>query len=75
MKKTVSLLAAIAIIATPALAFAQDPGKGPAADASASPSKKQYTCTMHSEVAQDKPGNCPKCSMKLVEKKEEKPKS
>lgn len=29
----------------------------------------QYTCTMHPEVISDKPGKCPKCGMKLVEKK------
>ena len=31
----------------------------------------QYTCPMkeHSDVVQNKPGNCPKCGMKLVEKK------
>lgn len=31
----------------------------------------QYTCPMkeHSDVLADKPGNCPKCGMKLVEKK------
>ncbi len=29
----------------------------------------KYTCPMHPEVVQDKPGNCPKCGMKLVEKK------
>jgi hypothetical protein len=31
----------------------------------------QYTCPMkeHSDVVSDKPGNCPKCGMKLVEKK------
>lgn len=26
-----------------------------------------YTCPMHPEVQQDKPGTCPKCGMKLVE--------
>jgi hypothetical protein len=30
----------------------------------------KYTCSMHPEVVQDKPGNCPKCGMKLVEKKD-----
>jgi multidrug efflux pump subunit AcrA (membrane-fusion protein) len=28
--------------------------------------KTLYTCGMHPEVIQDKPGNCPKCGMKLV---------
>jgi len=31
--------------------------------------KVQYTCPMHPEVISDKPGNCPKCGMTLVEKK------
>jgi hypothetical protein len=31
----------------------------------------KYTCSMHPEVIQDMPGNCPKCGMKLVEKKED----
>ena len=29
----------------------------------------QYTCTMHPEVVKDAPGDCPKCGMKLIEKK------
>jgi membrane fusion protein, copper/silver efflux system len=29
----------------------------------------QYTCPMHPELVKDKPGDCPKCGMKLVEKK------
>jgi hypothetical protein len=29
-----------------------------------------YTCPRHPEVQSDKPGNCPKCGMKLVPKKE-----
>ena len=30
---------------------------------------QQYTCSMHPEVVKDAPGNCPKCGMKLVEKR------
>jgi P-type Cu2+ transporter len=29
-------------------------------------SRELYTCPMHPEVIQDKPGNCPKCGMNLV---------
>jgi hypothetical protein len=29
----------------------------------------KYTCSMHPEVVQDKPGKCPKCNMALVEKR------
>lgn len=29
----------------------------------------KYTCSMHPEVVQDKPGNCPKCGMALTEKR------
>jgi Cu+-exporting ATPase len=27
--------------------------------------KTVYTCSMHPEVRSDKPGDCPKCGMKL----------
>ena len=30
-----------------------------------------YTCSMHPEVKSDKPGDCPKCGMKLVKAKKE----
>ncbi len=32
------------------------------------PHKDIYTCPMHPEVQDDKPGNCPKCGMNLVKK-------
>jgi len=31
--------------------------------------KIEYTCTMHTEVINNKPGKCPVCGMVLVEKK------
>jgi len=31
---------------------------------------KRYTCPMHPEIVQDKPGNCPKCGMNLIPVKE-----
>ncbi|MDR3590319.1 MAG: heavy metal-binding domain-containing protein [Negativicutes bacterium] len=36
-----------------------------------SPSEKKpvYTCPMHPQVQQPKPGYCPKCSMMLLQQK------
>ena len=31
-------------------------------------SKSKYTCTMHPDLAFDKPGTCSKCGMELVER-------
>jgi hypothetical protein len=34
--------------------------------------KQKYTCPMHPEVVTEHPGNCPKCGMKLVPRKDKK---
>ena len=49
--------------------FVADPGRyvSPPADvaAAAAPEGTIYTCPMHPEIRQDRPGNCPKCGMAL----------
>ncbi len=40
-----------------------------ATDSSTQTATVKYTCSMHPEVVQDKPGDCPKCGMKLVQKR------
>jgi len=39
-------------------------------DTKQQPQTVTYTCTMHPEVHMAKPGNCPKCGMKLVREKQ-----
>jgi len=63
MKITLApLLACIGVLAGAGCARANPAGS----KTSAAP---KYTCPMHPEVLQDKPGSCPKCGMKLAEKK------
>ncbi len=44
-------------------------GQTPAQNKTVKQQTVKYTCPMHPEVIQDKPGKCPKCGMELVEKK------
>jgi len=65
MKKSILITFAIAVLF---LAFIACNNSTPA-DSKVevkSTEKVEYTCTMHPEVRSDKPGNCPKCGMKLV---------
>ncbi len=38
----------------------------PVASAAVKPQQTTYTCPMHPEIHSTKPGNCPKCGMKLI---------
>jgi heavy metal-binding protein len=47
----------------------KDEGSRPVPPSATQPAVlKHYTCPMHHEILQDKPGKCPKCGMTLVEK-------
>ncbi|RYZ28621.1 MAG: copper oxidase [Chitinophagaceae bacterium] len=60
----------VLLLFAPATAFSQHDMKNmPAAKQQAA----VYTCPMHPEVQSDKPGNCPKCGMKLEKKAAKKP--
>lgn len=58
----------IVLIATLAITFSACNNSTPQNKAveSTTTTKQVYTCTMHPEVHSDKPGDCPKCGMKLV---------
>lgn len=71
MRKMTLLLFAAILAISAATPFA---GSTPSPVPSASADAKKYTCPMHPEVVEDKPGKCPKCEMALVPQKEEKPK-
>jgi P-type Cu+ transporter len=49
----------------PAQHAGHDPLPRPAAPTTATPAGTIYTCPMHPEIRQDRPGNCPKCGMTL----------
>lgn len=68
-----AMIAAVALLAMAALnGTGCKPSATPATSSeqttNAAAQTHQYTCPMHPEVVQDKPGKCPKCGMALVEK-------
>ena len=70
--RKITLLLSAAILAIGAATTFAEATPSPAPSASADSQAKKYTCPMHPEVVEDKPGKCPKCEMVLVPKKEEK---
>jgi len=69
-----AMIAAVALLAIAAVngtgcKQSSTPSTPPQQTTNATATTIQYTCPMHPEVVQDKPGKCPKCGMDLVEKK------
>lgn len=58
------MLICFLFFAATTLVTAQD-----AVHAHSASNQTRYTCVMHPEIVTDKPGNCPKCGMKLVPQK------
>ena len=68
IKRIVILILTIGLSAA---AFSQHDMKNMPGMDTSKPEKKQpiiYTCVMHPEIQSSKPGNCPKCGMKLIRK-------
>lgn len=75
MKLTIKfgMIAAVALLAIAALngtgcKQSSTPSAPSGQTTNAAAATVQYTCSMHPEVVQDKPGKCPKCGMELVVK-------
>ena len=66
----IAVAASVVLLVTGCSGSTQNETATQSGDPSAQKSVKtvQYTCSMHPDVVQDKPGDCPKCGMKLVEK-------
>ncbi len=67
------ILIIVFLLTSYTIAHAQDmPGIKMPMNKKEAPEKKPkvtYTCSMHPDIHSDKPGNCPKCGMKLVKEK------
>lgn len=62
------IVVALLLLTTGCTSKQKTQNKAPADTAAKKAAGVQYTCTMHLDVIESKPGTCPKCGMELVEK-------
>lgn len=62
MKKDIAYLFALTLLLVVLVSCEKKKGQSQNAE-----TKKTYTCPMHPQIVQDKPGTCPICGMELVE--------
>ena len=65
-----SMMLALLLAVPPTILLMAGCGSGESQEETAE-AKQLYTCSMHPQVIQDKPGNCPICGMKLVPVKQQ----
>lgn len=68
MKTSKLIVASLAIVTLAVFAIAVSGCKEKSSTQNSGQTVK-YTCSMHPDVVQDKPGKCPKCGMALGEKR------
>lgn len=71
---TIALIAVVGLAVIGVIGCTDSDHNSPPAQTTNQPAQNsqpavKYTCPMHPDVVQDKPGNCPKCGMRLVEKR------
>jgi Cu+-exporting ATPase len=71
MKSLAYLLALSLLFGFGSMALAHKDHDHAAESGQKAASAKTYTCPMHPEVREDKPGECPECGMKLEPATEE----
>ena len=69
--KIKEILTAILLITITSSAFSQDTSKRQNVPNNINKKNNTYCCPMHTEIFSDRPGDWPKCKMKLVQSKKE----
>ena len=67
MRRIPVFLSFVAVIAAIPFSMSAQEQRAPRQQTKAAPSADQYVCPMHPDVTSDKPGNCLKCGMALVQ--------